>query len=100
MKGRRAADNKEYDIGRGITLGEFGIQIIRFTNKQVIEETDNVIDQIKTTIETLKLKHLHKSNQNSGLDKSPLGDLGADFLEKNFLANTRLDESIQKLINY
>ena len=62
-----AAENKKYDVGRDITLRELGIQIIRFTNDQVIGETDNVIDQIKRTIETLKLKHLHKSNQNSGV---------------------------------
>jgi very-short-patch-repair endonuclease len=62
-----AAENKEYDIGRDIALGEFGIHIIRFTNDQVIGETDNVIDQIKRTIETLKLKYHHKSNQNSGV---------------------------------
>ena len=61
-----AAENKEYDIGRDITLGEFGIQIIRFTNDQVMKETDNVIVQIKRTIEILKRQHLRKSNQNAG----------------------------------
>ena len=47
-------ENKEYDIGREITLNEFGIEIIRFTNEQVINETDRVIKVIADKITELK----------------------------------------------
>jgi very-short-patch-repair endonuclease len=57
-------ENKEYDIGREITLNEFGIEIIRFTNDQVINEIEHVIETI-----TGKIQHLKRT-------KSPLGDLG------------------------
>ncbi len=51
-------ENKESDISRDITLNEFGIQIIRFTNDQVINNLDQIIDEIKTKIEELKLKQV------------------------------------------
>jgi len=57
--------NKEYDISRNITLNEFGVQIIRFTNDQVINEIDKVIEEVRRAIEILKLKKNYKSNQNS-----------------------------------
>ena len=47
-------ENKEDDISRTIILNEFKIEILRFTNNQVISETDNVIEKIKSTIELLK----------------------------------------------
>ena len=50
------AENKEYDISRDIALNEFGMQIIRFTNDQVINETNKVIEEIKRTIEIRKQK--------------------------------------------
>jgi very-short-patch-repair endonuclease len=59
------SENKEYDISRNITLNEFGIQIIRFTNDQVINEIDKVIEEIRRVIETLKLKKNYTPNQNS-----------------------------------
>lgn len=51
-------ENHEYDINRDATLSEFGIQIIRFTNDQVINNIENVIEEIKKKIEELKLKRL------------------------------------------
>ena len=54
---------KEYDISRGIILKEFQIEILRFTNDEVIKETSLVIEKIKSTIEKLKQKEIHKSNQ-------------------------------------
>lgn len=50
------SENQEYDISRDIILKEFKIEIFRFTNAEVINETDRVIDKIKSTIETLKQK--------------------------------------------
>ena len=50
-------DNREYDIGRETTLNEFGIEIIRFTNDQVINEIEHVIEVIGKKITELKLKN-------------------------------------------
>jgi very-short-patch-repair endonuclease len=35
-------ENREYDISRETTLNELGIQIIRFTNDQVINNIDHI----------------------------------------------------------
>ena len=56
-------ENKEYDISRDIILKEFKIEILRFTNDEVINEPDLVIEKIKGTIETLKQKLAQKPNQ-------------------------------------
>ncbi|HET6766675.1 MAG TPA: DUF559 domain-containing protein [Chitinophagaceae bacterium] len=56
-------ENKEYDISRDIILKEFQIEILRFTSDEVINETNLVIERIKSTIEKLKQHGLHKSNQ-------------------------------------
>ena len=53
--------NKEYDISRDITLNNFGIKIIRFTNDKVINEPNKVIEEIKSTIETLKQMQIPKA---------------------------------------
>jgi very-short-patch-repair endonuclease len=39
-------------------LNEFGIEIIRFTNDQVINNTDEIIEEIKKKIEELKNKNV------------------------------------------
>jgi very-short-patch-repair endonuclease len=74
-------ENKVYDINREITLQEFGIEIIRFTNDQVLKEPDIVIQEIKSKIETLQLKTVAKAKSMnlssiSLAPKSPKGDLG------------------------
>lgn len=61
------SENKAYDIDRTEQLSEFGIMVIRFTNKQVLDTIDIVVEQIKQTSVKLlseKDKVLH------------LGDLG------------------------
>ncbi len=55
-------ENSEYDISRDITLNEFGIQIIRFTNAQVTSGIEQVIEKIKKKIEELKHKQLQLPN--------------------------------------
>ena len=64
----RVSENKEYDISRGITLNELGIQIIRFTNDQAIKNTDWVIEEIKKIITTLKQSQiqLHRGSEKAG----------------------------------
>ena len=57
------SENKDYDISRDIILKEFQIEILRFTNDEVINEPDLVIEKIKRTIETLKQKVVQKPNQ-------------------------------------
>src|SRR5687767_824987 len=44
-------ERREYDISRDITLTEFGIEIIRFWNEEIIRDTDLVIERIKEKIE-------------------------------------------------
>ena len=44
---------KEHDQGRSEILNDFGITVIRFTNEQIIEETDSIIEQIKTIAKKL-----------------------------------------------
>jgi len=41
-------------FGREITLNQFGIEIIRFTNDQVINEIEHVIEVIEEKITELK----------------------------------------------
>ena len=50
-------ENKEYDIGREVALNEFGIEIIRFTNDQVITEIEHVIEVIEEKITELKRRN-------------------------------------------
>ena len=57
------SENKEYDISRDIILKEFQIEILRFTNDEVTNEPDLVIEKIKGTIELLKKKLVQKPNQ-------------------------------------
>ena len=57
------SENKEYDISRDIILKEFQIEILRFTNDEVINEPDIVIEKIKRTVETLKQKLEQKPDQ-------------------------------------
>jgi len=57
------SENKEYDISRDIILKEFKIEILRFTNDEVINEPDLVIEKIRRTIETLKKDLVQKPNQ-------------------------------------
>ena len=57
------SENKEYDISRDIILKEFKIEILRFTNDEVINEPNLVIEKIKGTIKALKEKLVQEPNQ-------------------------------------
>ena len=41
---------KEYDKGRTAELNRLGLKVIRFTNEEVLNRIDNVVDEIKTHI--------------------------------------------------
>ncbi len=40
-------NQKEYDLGRETEIEKFGIKVIRFANKEEINNIDDVIDKIK-----------------------------------------------------
>lgn len=42
--------NKEYDIGRTHELEELGLKVIRFTNDEVINNTNSVIETIRNEV--------------------------------------------------
>jgi very-short-patch-repair endonuclease len=46
-------DNNEYDKGREFEMEKYGIRILRFTNREVIENINNVIAKIKQEIHSL-----------------------------------------------
>jgi very-short-patch-repair endonuclease len=48
-------ENKEYDFARDAAMIEFELKIIRFTNNEVMNEIDDVVNKIKRKIEELKL---------------------------------------------
>ncbi len=58
----KSKDQKEYDIGREAELENWGIQVIRFTNEQIENEMNSVIE----VIERVCITHL------SELPQSPL----------------------------
>ena len=43
-------DQKEWDENRSFELNEFGIQMLRFSNEDVISHTESVVDSIKKFI--------------------------------------------------
>jgi very-short-patch-repair endonuclease len=47
-------DRKEYDEGRTYELGELNIKVIRFTNREVLEDNDFVVE---TILQHLKSRH-------------------------------------------
>jgi very-short-patch-repair endonuclease len=47
-------ENKEYDAARDAAMNEFELKILRFTNNEIMNEIDGVVDTIKKKIEELK----------------------------------------------
>ena len=46
-------DNKEWDINRTAELEKYGITVIRFTNEEVMNDTENVIRKIREQLNIL-----------------------------------------------
>jgi very-short-patch-repair endonuclease len=46
-------ENQEHDIGRAQILNDFGITLIRFSNKQIFDEIDSTVVQIITIAQSL-----------------------------------------------
>ena len=46
-------DNKEWDINRTVELEKSGVTVIRFTNEEVMNDTENVIRKIRHQLNTL-----------------------------------------------
>jgi very-short-patch-repair endonuclease len=49
-------ENQEHDLGRTQILNDYGITLLRFTNKQIFDEIDATVEQIKTVAEGLLIK--------------------------------------------
>jgi len=49
-------ENKEYDIGRTELLNEFGLEIIRFTNEEIIYDLNSVVNKIEKIANELSAK--------------------------------------------
>ena len=45
-----AAEHKEYDAARQACLEEIGLRVLRFSNAQVINETDAVVDIVAKSV--------------------------------------------------
>ena len=43
-------ENKQYDVNREYVLKEFGMEVIRFTNEEVANDIENVLQRIKVII--------------------------------------------------
>ncbi len=51
-----AEEQKKYDDARTTFMNRFGLHLLRFTNEQVINDTDNVIREISSSIKEQKKK--------------------------------------------
>ena len=67
-------ENKESDEIRTKWLNEKGFKVIRFTNEEIMNKTDEVL---KTILSTLKAQQGIKENSNLS---SPFGGQGADYI--------------------
>ncbi|NOT51987.1 MAG: leucine--tRNA ligase [Chitinophagaceae bacterium] len=66
-------EQKIYDDARTKFLNEFGLQLLRFTNEEVISNTEKVINEIKSSIEQQRQKF--KTTAADGeLSPSPQGE--------------------------
>ncbi|GEM_PF-546696 len=61
---------KEADIGREVIIKYLDIQIIRFTNQEVINNIDNVLLKLRKIIKILLIKKFNSESSNSP-SKSP-----------------------------
>jgi very-short-patch-repair endonuclease len=55
-------ENKVYDIGRSQILNDFGIRVIRFSNKQIIRDIESTINQIELYVKQLLDKTLYSTS--------------------------------------
>ena len=68
-------ENKESDEIRTSYLNEHGFIVLRFTNSQILNDTENAISKILKTLESLPDNtRNYQTNEN---EKVPYGDLGA-----------------------
>jgi very-short-patch-repair endonuclease len=55
-------ENKVYDIGRSQILNDFGITVIRYSNKQIITDIESTINEIEIYVIQLLDKTLRSSS--------------------------------------
>ena len=44
----KSKDQKEYDIGREVELGNWGIKVVRFTNEEIENDISRVMNEIES----------------------------------------------------
>ncbi|MEP7265379.1 MAG: endonuclease domain-containing protein [Bacteroidota bacterium] len=54
VDGKIHMERKEYDIGRTAEINNYGITIIRFSNNEIINNIENVLQKIKEKMDALK----------------------------------------------
>lgn len=62
----QTTQNQSYDTSRSETFKSFGIQTIRFSNEEVIHQTDIVIASIKSTLSSISVNALTKIPPSGG----------------------------------
>jgi len=77
---------KEADAERTIILEYEGYKVIRFNNNEVLNDIDTVLNKIKEA-----------SLPSKGVDKSPLGDLGAGYEDIKGFCNSVSIERVKEL---
>ncbi len=66
-------EQKIYDNARAKFMNQFGLELLRFTNEQVIKDTETVIKEIKTAIEQQRQK-LKTTDADGDESPSPPGE--------------------------
>ncbi|MFC5191218.1 Eco57I restriction-modification methylase domain-containing protein [Algoriphagus aquatilis] len=88
-----APDQKEYDEGRTYELEEFGIKIIRFSNDEVLWETEKVLETIRQCTD-------HQSPLSSGRGAGGEGLSNQEARAGNFSSPLGEDTGLRELENF
>ena len=64
VDGESHAHQSDYDSGRTEELNKYGIEVIRFTNEEVINDIETVLLKIRQTIHAIKQKQ-HRDKESS-----------------------------------
>ncbi len=62
VDGKIHETQKDYDEGRTAELNRWGLRVIRFTNEEVVNEIEKVVEEIKAQINLLSTKNEQKQS--------------------------------------